>query len=642
MKMIVLLTLLGSALAVDVNAEVLHWVGGGGSGTGDFNVPANWQEGKVPGESDLAAVNNVNKNWAVTLTSDVTNSIVSLVAPSPAYETLFVMDQHVWTVTNYVSVWEASGGRITFTNGTLRSRSNGFAPGYGTLVTNLVLSMKDVVCEMGSMQISAATANFEGGRLWVTNGLTVGIAGGGAARLNLDRGVQCDVTNALYVGSDLGTTGELVNINGELRHDKTGSYFMVGRNGCGAMAIIGGSTYVSGTLSLGSGGSAAGTLNVSGGSNTFGRVTTDVTLVVAESGKGSLLAGGGTNSVGGSMSIGNATGGVGEMTLTNGLWTIGRFLYVGQNGSATLNISGGEMRFVNGSPVMPVARYAGATGTVAVSGGLLDVNGNLWMGGSAGAPGALARLTLSGDGVLRVKAIFEHDAVAESQVLFDGGTLKAAAAGTLVEALDDVRLTAKGMVLDTAGYTVSVVPALQNAEGEAGGITKKGTGTLTLAGARSATGPVSVLGGTLVMSNTVAVSAGISRIDGTLTLTADNRLTVGPGAALAGTGSVARVTLADNAVLARAKADGAVAPLNVSDCVAGGSLTVALSGYELTDLLASLPILKVPSSTFVKPTSVSVTRNGVTVSAVGVRYTESGGNTVLNVVYNSGTLIRLL
>jgi len=25
-----------------------------------------------------------------------------------------------------------------------------------------------------------------------------------------------------------------------------------------------------------------------------------------------------------------------------------------------------------------------------------------------------------------------------------------------------------------------------------------------------------------------------------------------------------------------------------------------------------------------------------------VRYTESGGNTVLNVVYNSGTLIRLL
>ena len=138
MKMIVLLTLLGSALAVDVNAEVLHWVGGGGSGTGDFNVPANWQEGKVPGESDLAAVNNnVNKNWAVTLDSDVTNSIVSLIAPSPDYETLFVMDQHVWTVTNYVSVWEASGGRITFTNGTLRSKANGFAPGYGTLVTKV-------------------------------------------------------------------------------------------------------------------------------------------------------------------------------------------------------------------------------------------------------------------------------------------------------------------------------------------------------------------------------------------------------------------------------------------------------------------------------------------------------------------------
>ncbi len=60
-------------------------------------------------------------------------------------------------------------------------------------------------------------------------------------------------------------------------------------------------------------------------------------------------------------------------------------------------------------------------------------------------------------------------------------------------------------------------------------------------------------------------------------------MTVASGAALSGTGAVARVTLQDNAVFARAKADGAVAPLNVSDCVAENRMTVAMTGYALTE-----------------------------------------------------------
>jgi len=235
----------------------------------------------------------------------------------------------------------------------------------------------------------------------------------------------------------------------------------------------------------------------------------------------------------------------------------------------------------------------------------------------------------------------ENNTTATSLIVFDGGTLKAAASGTLIQPLDDVRLTASGLVVDTDGYAVSIVPPLQDATGMAGGITKKGAGTLTLAGARLATGPVSVLGGALVVSNNVSVSAGTSRIDGALSLTADNRLTVGAGAALAGTGTVARVTLADNAVFARSKTDGAVAPLNVNDCVANGHLTVALSGYELTDLRVSLPLLRVPSSFFVKPASLSVTRDGAAAPSVIVRYTENADATVLNVAYNSGTMISI-
>ena len=580
-------------LAVGGKADNIYWTGAGGSGVGDFNVPSNWQQDRVPGEDDTAYFNNysgINQNWAVTLNTDVTNAKVVLRAPAPDYETLFVMDQHVYNVTTNVSVWDASGGRITFTNGTLRSGAGKFSfkPDSGSQVTNLVITMKDVISEAGDLEVAAATATFEGGRLRVTNSVEVTASAQNVTtgRLDLARDVQCDV-------------------DGYLKIDARSTSFAM--------------------------------LNVSGGSNTFGKSETSQTLLVATGGKGALWGGGGTNSVSGDLAIGRDSGGSGEMTVTGGLWTIGRYVYNGLYGSGALNISGGELRVVG--KVLALGRYAGATGTVEVSGGVLDLNGgNLWLGGDAGC---VVRLTLSGDGVLKVKSVYEYNAAAASEVLFDGGTLKAAAAGELVKALDDVRLTAKGLVVDTDGKDVSVTPELKNAAGEAGGITKKGAGTLTLTGTRSATGPVSVLGGTLVMSSAATVEAGVSRIDGTLTLPSDTRLTVAAGSALAGTGSVARVTLADNAALARDKADGAVAPLNVGDCAAGGTLTVALSGYSLSDLLVTLPLLKVSSATFVKPGAMNVTLDGVPVAAVKVKYAESGGNTVLSVRYTDGTMIRV-
>lgn len=647
MKRMMLLTSLVSVLVSNgVAATYRYWQGGGGKGSGDFEVPANWTQSIVPGAAEWAVFNHdtAKTNYVVTFNSSVTNEKIYPKISSPGYEALFIMNQHVWT-TPILEVGPASGGALTFTNGTLRMTTADFSPNAGVLVTNLVLSMKDMVCEMTTATFGAGMASFEGGRLQVSSVLSVGEARHPAATLKLDKGVQCNVANTVGVGSSLGATGELVNVNGTLCIEGTNGYLYVGQSGCGAMTLTGGSTYVSNLTIVGSASTSVGYLTATGGSNTFGRVTNDGTLTVGNSGKGTLLVVGGTNSVGGTGSIGVNAGSVGEITVTNGLLTIGRFLHVGNYGLGFLNVKGGEMRFVNaGDPILSVGRYAGATGMVSVSGGLLDVNVKVWLGGSAATndpAGGSARLTLSGNGILRAKTIMERDAVATSQLFFDGGTLQAAGSGTLIEPLDDVRLTANGMVVDTAGYTVSVVPTLQDAADEAGGITKKGKGTLTLAGTRAATGPVSVLGGTLVMSNTVAVSAGISRIDGTLSLTSDNRLTVEAGAALAGTGTVARVTLEENAVFARSKADHAVAPLNISDCVCDGHLTVALSGYALTDLLASLPLLKVPTATFVKPTSVSVMRDNVAAPFVIVRYTESDGLTVLNVVYNSGTLIRI-
>ena len=77
--------------------------------------------------------------------------------------------------------------------------------------------------------------------------------------------------------------------------------------------------------------------------------------------------------------------------------------------------------------------------------------------------------------------------------------------------MDDIRVTTNGLSVNTAGYTVSITGVLQNAEGQAGRLTKLGSGTLTLASDAEVTGAVSVLGGTLKpdTGKTISLSGGV-------------------------------------------------------------------------------------------------------------------------------------
>ena len=713
--------LLGVLAAHSVSGAWYYWQGAGGSGVGDYEATNNWSTGVVPGIADSAAFKNTaNKNWRVTLTSNVTNLTILNDISALGSETVFDLGQKTWTSADTglgIYVRYGAGGKVTFTNGTLAcfKLNCQVEPATGsTILTNhAFIAFQNVSSESYVAYFAGSTATFEGGAHSVTNLMRVGnMANASAcATVRLAGGTRFGVTNEVYVGGISGSTGRLEVADATFRMGSANNYVghsansegtftvgpgadvfspgrlwcgfggrgvfeqsggncvvangitlgeyagswgemtqaggsfsgtatlnLVGKQGRGDATLTGGTNFINGILALGSLAGGTAYMTVLGGTNTFGTDVVVDRIYVGDAGTGTLLAGGGTNTTV-AISIGNSAGGSGTMTMTNGLWLNTKHMWVGYYGKGNFDFSGGEMRFVDGGPVLAVGRYANATGLVTVSGGLLDLSGNgsVWLGGANG----YARFTLTGAGVLRTKTIMENHATANSQVLFDGGTLQAAASGTLIQALDDVQLTAAGMAVDTAGYTVSVVPMLQDASGEAGGVIKRGAGTLTLAGARLATGPVSVLGGALVISNNVSVSAGISRIDGTLLLTADNRLTVATGATLAGTGSVARVTLADGAKIARSKTDGATSPLNVSDCFASGALTVDISGYTRTDLLAALPLLKVPSAAFVKPSFVSVLRDGVAAPAVVVRYSEDGGATVLSVVYNSGTMISV-
>ena len=208
----------------------------------------------------------------------------------------------------------------------------------------------------------------------------------------------------------------------------------------------------------------------------------------------------------------------------------------------------------------------------------------------------------------------------------------------MIDVLDEVCLTTNGLVLDTDGKNVSVRSVLQNQTGQAGSLTKKGAGTLTLAAARTATGPVSVLAGTLVASNALAVAEGVSTVNGTLTLTS-GALSIGSGAALAGTGAVSSLELAGNAVVSRAKADGAVTPLQADSLSTDGPLTVALTGYTVGDLDAMLPLIRTPST--VDVSQVTVTVDGQTLPGVRAVARVDQGQNLLGVKYFSGTVISV-
>jgi hypothetical protein len=629
-KILLVLCVVSSALCGQAASANLHWKGPDGV----FEVMSSWVENnKVPTAEDFIIVKNYSgANWSVSFTNDETSWKSELGTPLINSETVFKLNGHAWALTLDLHMGEltSGGGRIAFTNGTLRAPSLSFVP---SVTNSLVLSINNVTCEVGAVEYGFTRATFEGGSLRVTNSFSVGKSGYRAATVIFDKGVMVNATNSLAVGDAVGATGELINVNGQLEHRSAYGAFNIGRAGCGSMTILGGSTFIQQAPYIGYTNTGVGVLTVAGGVNTFG-IQGENKMDVGSYGRGSVLAYGGTNYAVG-LNLGYTPSGYGEMILTNGMWTFSNYSWIGYSGKGVISMSGGTM--VSPSTFC-IGRGYGGTGVVTVAGGTLDVNSEVRLGGASGSCGSLA---LSGTGVLKAGYISELESGAISSLLFDGGTLQPKwnlASGALIRSVDDIRLTAKGLVVDTVGYDAVITGLLQNASGEAGSITKKGLGTLTLVGTRAATGSVSVLVGTLVMSTNLAVSAGTSRINGTLTLSADNRLIVGTGATLAGTGTVARVTLQDNAVFARAKADNAVTPLSVSDCAASDRLTIALTGYTLEDLKTTLPLIRMPTAT-VDTGKVTVTLNGQANPFLFAKYVSDGSQQVLSASYSVGTMV---
>jgi autotransporter-associated beta strand protein len=196
-------------------------------------------------------------------------------------------------------------------------------------------------------------------------------------------------------------------------------------------------------------------------------------------------------------------------------------VYVGENGTGTLNVSGTALfntaLFGVALPAVYIGSNSGAVGTVNLNtGGTIATR---WVGGGAGA----------------------------STFNFDGGTLQATASDTvpnpagqlfMTATLTGANVKAGGAKIDTNGFDVTIAQVLSHdaALGATldGGLTKSSSRTLKLTGNNTYTGNTTVNGGILDVVNlntpnaTVTVAGGSNQLIAT-SLTA-NVLTVGAGA----------------------------------------------------------------------------------------------------------------
>jgi autotransporter-associated beta strand protein len=205
--------------------------------------------------------------------------------------------------------------------------------------------------------------------------------------------------------------------------------------------------------------------------------------------------------------------------LTGGQFNASRDLYIGDylptfegaGGDAHLILDGGSSTTRTGGAGGDVY-IGGPTGTAEVTvknGGMLTVAALATNGIRFGGNGILR---LEAGGVVATRKIEKiSGATGEAVVRFDGGTLvvnalPASGATIIGTDVDHVYVAEGGAVVDTNGFNVTLSAALQHdpeTVGVDGGLTKKGTGKLTLTGGNANTfnGIITVQAGSLVTSS---------------------------------------------------------------------------------------------------------------------------------------------
>lgn len=450
-----------------------------------------------------------------------------------------------------------------------------------------------IITNDSALGASSGTVTLNGGTLQIngntTNNVrpfsmpvasTIGVSAGAAARLGgvisgvgslskVDNGTLILSARETFTGNLFGKGGTLVLDSGGSINNG-GNYSSIGQNGAdiATMTVQGTGTFTNtGDFNIGDLDSSAGTLNIQGtavlsiqnlyiaSANAAGSTASGTINMTA----GTLIQknpAAGTFSIGGRNS-GNAGNGVGVINLTGGYISAAAGIRVGDYGMGTISQSGGILEVTNNGTGINLRRQ------------------------STGVSGAY---NLNG-GTLRTEKVTSSQATGTREFYFNGGTLQAGSgnlgATPFMNSLSHAYVRNGGAVIDSQGYSILISQALEHSavggdNAVDGGITKLGSGTVTLSGVNTFTGSLTNKAGTLFL-NSASTYAGDLRVTaGTLQVTTASVIQGG-------------TTVSNNAVLSIVQLGSATS--TVSNLTFNGAATGVGATLGLTPATANNPNL---------------------------------------------------
>jgi len=341
----------------------------------------------------------------------------------------------------------AGGGNVFIQSGTLTTGGNG-----DTTMFAGNLSGPGTLSKTGNGEMALTGSNLLSGSLYVRSGTLV-VAGGSVVTVHQSIGVD-DGDNATLILSDTSTNIVLSDLNIGERGSAVGTLNVTNNASLTADKLFIGAANAPGS-------SARGTINQSGGMIT----QTSTSL-------GDFVIGGRSPT---------STNGVGVYNLSGGTLVANFAVIVGDWGSGTVNQTGGNLSTASTSGGLILQRNSGP-------GGMYNLNG-----------GTLRTYSIQ-------TAVTASDPNYNSVFNFNGGTVQPVANNNnFMQGLSSANVRDAGVIVDTAGFDVAINQSLIQSQdvddAGTGGLTKNGSGTLTLAGENS------YAGGTLVNAGRLNIAA---------------------------------------------------------------------------------------------------------------------------------------
>ena len=367
-------TKVSSIWTANTTGTVEYWDNVGGrliSGTSVFTAPGNNDNLKLK-----------SANTELVIDSDVT--LASISGEALGGTTLSITNAGNLVVRGsspLVATPGKTGSGLTYMDSQIQAGAYGTGPGTHSMIVN----------------VDGAAASLDADRISLGHSRAGGI-------LNVQNGASVNIANNFYVGYDnyFYGTGVVNQASGSITADEVS----VGMRGIGELNISGGvfdaSTFlrVSSSVTSDGGVNGSGTINLTGGTlNATTGTPTYVGYNQIDAGTdvkgnnpdtkhtGNLNVSGGTFNALDNIDIGRTSDGVltisgsGAVNITNANLSLGHQV----SGSGTLNMNGGTLDIVisegytNTVPSLNVAGWSGGTGTVAMTDGIINIDGNFYI-----------------------------------------------------------------------------------------------------------------------------------------------------------------------------------------------------------------------------------------------------------------------